>query len=472
MEGSKLSEILSSISQKEWRNLKVYVTSPFFNKNKHIVELLDIIYKCRFYQKREFPTKEYLWKKLFGDKNYNEQRIFILMSKLDRLCTDYITFQYIQGNQLTNQIFTLQASLHRKLPKHFKRVFETIETELENQSHRNADYYYNDYLLRVEENYHNSQKGNLLGLIQSLDNYYLVAKLQYLCSFLNRKDLLQVEEQAEIQAFIDYLNQFDLSELVVLKMYKLTLMTLVNPDKEENYHTLKYLLNHHKDLLAKNEIRDIYLYLQNYLVKKLNTGKNQYLRDLFLLYQDMLENVLLKEGGGLNLQHFKNIVTTALRLQEFEWTQNFIEVNYKKLPEQDRENAYCYNMGNLDYYQQKFHEAMINLVKVNSRNLSYNLGAKSILLKSYYELKEEEALFSLIHSFTTYIRRNKILSDTNKRNYLNMIKFIKRLSKLQKGEVKKAEKLLQKLQGTSNVLEKQWLIGKIEEKIKTASKTA
>lgn len=468
MEGSKLSEILSSIPQKEWRSLKEYISSPFFNKNKHIIELLEVIYKCLFYQKKKYPTKSYLWKKLFPHKKFNEQRLFILMSKLDKLCTDYITYQYIQANPTTHQIFSLQASVHRKLSKHFKRIFDTTKAELKAQDLRSADYYYNDYLLRVEEDYHTqpkTNKRNLVGLIQSFDYYYLVTKLRYLCSFLNRRDLLQVEKQAEIQAFIQYLKKFDLSKLIVLKMYQLTLMTLVESEKEENYHTLKYLLNKHKKVLPKDETKDLYFYLQNYLVKKLNTGKSRYLRDLFSLYQDMLENVLLKEGGGLNLQHFKNIVTTALRLQEFEWARNFIEENYEKLPKQDRENAYCYNMGLLDYYQQKFHEAMTNLVKVNSRNLSYNLGAKSILLKSYYELDEEEALFSLTHSFATYIRRNKVMSDTNKRNYLNMIKFLKKLSKLQKGNTKKASKLLQTLEETSNVLEKQWLIGKIEAKI-------
>ncbi|MEZ4888532.1 MAG: hypothetical protein R3E32_27660 [Chitinophagales bacterium] len=456
---------MSSISQKEWRNLKEYVASPFFNKNKHIIELLDIIYKCLFYQKQQFPNKEYLWKKLFPSKKYNDQRLFILMSKLDKLCTDYITYQYIQEVNVTRQIFTLRASLHRKTLKHFKRTFDATQTELKDQSLRNADYYYHDYLLKVEEDFYNqpnSQQRNLLGVIQSLDYYYLVAKLRYLCSFLNRKDLLQVEEQAEIQAFIDYLNQFDLRKLAVLRMYKLTLMTLVHPEKEENYHTLKSLLNYHKDLLAKDETKDIYQYLQNYLVKKLNTGKEEYLRDLFLLYQDMLENVLLKEGGGLNLQHFKNIVTTALRLQEFEWTRKFIEENHKKLPEQDQADAYCYNMGNLNFYQQKFQDAMTNLLKVNSRNLSYNLGAKSILLKSYYELHEEDALFSLIHSFSTYIRRNKVLSDSNKRNYKNMLKFIKKLSSLKRGETKKAEQLLKTLNEKSHVMEKQWLMRKIQ----------
>lgn len=471
MEGSKLSEILSSIPQKEWRSLKEYVSSPFFNKNKHILELLEVIYKSLFYQKKKYPTKDYLWKKLFPNKKYNEQRLFILMSKLDKLCTDYITYQYIQANHTTNQVFALQASVYRKIPKHFKRIFDTTKAKLEKQNLRSADYYYNDYLLRVEDDYHthpNTQKRNLVGLIQSLDSYYLATKLRYLCSYLNRRDLLQVKEQAEIQDFIQYLKKFDLSKLVVLNVYRLTLMTLVEPEKEKNYQELKGLLNLHKKRIPKDETKDLYFYLQNYLVKKLNTGKSRYLRDLFSLYQDMLDNVLLKEGGGLNL-HFKNIVTTALRLQEFEWAKDFIEENYQKLPEPDRENAYYYNVGNLAYYQQKFNEAMTNLVRVNSRNLSYNLGAKSILLKSYYELDEEEALFSLTHSFATYIRRNKVMSDANKRNYLNMIKFLKRLSKLEKGDTKKARKLLETLEETSNVLEKQWLIRKIKIKLGVGS---
>jgi len=466
MKGSKLSEILSSISQKEWRKLKEYVSSPFFNKNQHIIDLLNIIYKALFYQKKQFPTKTFIWKKLFPNKKHNEQRLFILMSKLDKLCTDYINYQDFKENDITHQIFTLRASLHRKIPKHFKRTFEITEANLNKQSLRNADYYYHDYLLRVEEDFYNhtnAQKRNIIDVVQSLDNYYLVTKLRYLCSFMNRQDLLQVEEKAEIKNFTNYLNKFNLNKLVILRIYQLTLNTLLEPEKKENYDVLKDLLNKHKGLLAKNETKDLYLYLQNYLVKKLNTGQEEYLKDLFSLYKDMLDNVLLKEGGGLNLQYFKNIVTTALRQEAFEWTEDFIKNNYKKLPKQDQEDAYCYNMGNFYFYQNKFREAMQNLLHVNSRNMAYYLGAKSILLKSYYELDEEEALLSLTHSFATYIRRNKVLSDKNKRNYLNMIKFTKKMSKLRKGEVRKAKSLLETLNETSNVMEKQWLVRKIKE---------
>ena len=471
MKGSKLSEILSSIPQKEWRELKEYVSSPFFNKNRHLVDLLDVIYKALFYQKKEFPTKKYVWGKLFSDEPFKEQRLFILMSKLDKLCSDYINYQYFKQNDLTYQMFMLRASLSRRIPKHFKQTFKNTEDNLEKQLKKNPKYHYHDYflrqdyLLRVEEDFdhhQNARKRNVIGVIQSLDNYYLVTKLRYLCIFLNRKDLLQVEEQTEINAFLDYLDQFDLSKLVILRMYQLTLLTLMNPEIEGNYHTLKALLNEHQNNLSKQEKEEFYLYLQNYLIKKLNAGKVMY-RDLFLLYQDMLENVLLIKGGSLNLQYFKNIVTTALRLEEFEWVQKFIVENYKKLPKADQDDAFCYNMGNMYFYQQKFHEAMINLLQVKSRNLSYYLGAKSILLKSYYELGEQEALFSLTHSFGIYIRRNKIMSDSSKRNYLNMVKFFKRLSKLPKGNLKKAERLLEKLNETSHVMEKQWLLRKIRE---------
>ncbi|MGB1241857.1 MAG: hypothetical protein ACPG49_05010 [Chitinophagales bacterium] len=466
MKGSKLSEILSTIPQKEWRNLKEYVSSPFFNKNQHLIDLLEIIHKALFYQKKQFPTKTFIWKKLFPHKKHNEQRLFILMSKLDKLCTDYINYQVFKENDITHQIFTLRASLHRKMPKHFKRTFEITETKLNKQSLRNADYYYHDYLLRVEDDFYNhtnAKKRNIIDVVQSLDNYYLVTKLRYLCSVMNRQDLLQVEEKAEIENFTIYLKKFDLKKLFVLRIYQLTLDTLLKPEETENYDILKNLLNKHKNLLAKNETKDLYLYLQNYLVKKLNAGQEEYIKDLFSLYKDMLDNVLLKEGGGLNLQYFKNIVTTALRQQAFEWTETFIKTHYTKLPKQDQEDAYCYNIGNLYFYQQKFWEAMQTLLQVNSRNMAYYLGAKSILLKSYYELEEEEALLSLTHSFATYIRRNKVLSDKNKRNYLNMIKFIKKMGKLRKGEIRKAKRLLQTLNETSNVMEKQWLVRKIKE---------
>ncbi len=477
MKGSKLAEILYSLTPKEWKLFKEYVSSPFFNKNQQVVKLLEVIYKYhsyKSYEKDAFPKKENIWKKLFPRKEYNDQRLFILMSKLDKLSTDFINYQYVQETHITNQVFTLRACLSRSLPKHFKRIYETANKSLINQPLRNTDYYHHKYLLQVEKdfsNHRNAKERDLIGVIHDLDIYYWMTKLRYLCSLLNRKDLLQVTDAEgmkktlkDIRTFADYISKLDFSDTPVLHIYRLNLMTLLEPENETHFRILKDLLNTYRKKLAKNETQDIYLYLQNYLVKKLNTGKGVYLEELFDLYKDMLNNVLLEKDGGLDLQYFKNIVTTGLRLNKFDWVQNFIEVNHKVLPERDRTNAYYYSMGYLHFYKQDFDQAMKELVQVNSQNLSYNLATKSILLKSYYELDEEEALFSLTHSFTTYIRRNKIMSDTSKQNYRNMIKFIKKLSTLQKKETRKGELLLKLIQETSNVMERQWLIRKTKEK--------
>ena len=68
------------------------------------------------------------------------------------------------------------------------------------------------------------------------------------------------------------------------------------------------------------------------------------------------------------------------------------------------------------------------LQEVEYKNHVYALGGKLTLLKTYYELKEYIALDSLTDSFRIYIRRNKIISREVKQQYLNVLRFVKKLS--------------------------------------------
>ena len=71
----------------------------------------------------------------------------------------------------------------------------------------------------------------------------------------------------------------------------------------------------------------MYNYFQNYCIQQINRGERQFLKETFNLFKDQLEKeLLLDEYGFLDQWHYKNIVTTAIRLKEMEWTQNFIEI--------------------------------------------------------------------------------------------------------------------------------------------------
>ena len=79
-----------------------------------------------------------------------------------------------------------------------------------------------------------------------------------------------------------------------------------------------------------------------------------------------------------------------------------------------------------------------------------------MLLRMYYELEEYDALHSLLESFVTYIRRKKIAY--HRENYLNLIKFTKRLLMLAQYDHKATMMLRQAIEKEPHLAEKQWLL--------------
>ena len=106
------------------------------------------------------------------------------------------------------------------------------------------------------------------------------------------------------------------------------------------------------------------------------------------------------------------------------------------------------------------------LNNVEYMDVYYILDSKILLLKTYYELEEVDAFYSLIDSFYVYLRRNELISDYQKTICLNFVKFVKKLMRIKLGDKAAAEKLLQELNENQQVASISWLIKKTQEFIK------
>ena len=86
-----------------------------------------------------------------------------------------------------------------------------------------------------------------------------------------------------------------------------------------------------------------------------------------------------------------------------------------------------------------------------------------MLLATYYETDEIEPLFSLFESFRTFLNRHKKFPANRRQNYLNLIKFTKKLTKLADRDKKGIQKLKEEVEATKNIASRNWLLEKIDE---------
>ncbi|MEM1323958.1 MAG: hypothetical protein AAGG75_27100, partial [Bacteroidota bacterium] len=96
-------------------------------------------------------------------------------------------------------------------------------------------------------------------------------------------------------------------------------------------------------------------------------------------------------------------------------------------------------------------------------DVSYNLGSKLMLTATYYETDEIEPLYSLLESFRAYLNRHKEIPNQRRKNYLNLIKFTKKLTKVIPGDKKAIDKLKQEIDSSGGIMNEEWLKEKIAE---------
>ena len=264
-----------------------------------------------------------------------------------------------------------------------------------------------------------------------------------------------------IDEIIEHVEKHDYSDVPPILIYYQILLTYREPEDKKHYDKLKELIEQFIQLFPESEAKEIIDATLNYSIKRMNAGEEEYIREAFNLYVKSLESGLLLVKGNITPWSFKNIVTIGLRLKEFDWIENFIHKYSALLDERYRDNAITFNLAQLYFYKKDYSKVISQLSHVEYEDMTYNLNSKTLLMASYYELDELEALGSLLDTFRVYLSRNKELPPTRRKHYLNTISIVRKLSRIAPGDKKEIEKLQKEIDNTQGVVSKNWILEKL-----------
>ena len=260
------------------------------------------------------------------------------------------------------------------------------------------------------------------------------------------------------------MEEIDYEQYPPIALYYQIYLTLTDTENEEHYFKLRALLDKYGLQFQADEAKDVlYMAAQNYCIRKINKGNHKFTEEIFSLYEDLIQKGILIADGELSPWYFKNIVVVALRLGKYEWTEAFINNYSEHLPEAFRVNAVTYNLAQVYFYQKKHDKVIQLLQEVEYDDVAYNLGSKAMLLATYYETEEIEPLYSLFESFRAYLNRHKDIPVNRRRNYGNLIKFTKKLTRTMPGDESAIKKLKEEIKSTKNIASVNWLKEKIAE---------
>ena len=474
MQQSRLIKYIKELSPKQRERFQLFVESPYFNQHEATTALLKIVL-CSFKDAKISLVKEKVHKKLFPGEKYDEQQLHNVMSYLKKLYHRFLAIQRIESRPLEEQLLTLEAANDNNQFDLLKNRSKQLEKTLQKEKFKNSQYHFINYRLNNLIGFYEggfidrSKTERFQSMLYHLDSYFIAEKLRQSAVLTANTMLMNTKYDFrfldELLAYIEKNWDF-YKENLTIALYYSCINTLRDANNPVHYQRLKSILDDHVEQLSAWERNDLYEFSQNYCVTQIHLGNSEFKNQLFEIYKHGLDTGHSLTQGILSEWHYKNITTLGCNLKEFDWTENFIHQFKDFLLEDVRENAYNYNLANLNYNRKRYNDALSALLLVNFSDVNYHLGTTFLLLRTYYALKDTEALLSLIETSRIYVMRNKKMTTFQKRGYSNFLRFARKLvllkhhagtySKKVLGE--KLENLAEKIQNTENVLHRYWLL--------------
>jgi hypothetical protein len=450
------------LSPSEYELFYDWLSTPWFNTDAN----LRILAQYSYSQGKEL-SNEVLFQKLYPGKPYHDQLLRNKQNLLTRKLERFIAWKQLESDpSLQSQLLgkrlldrsdlkSFRKNLHQKLQKPWHQVSSLQNLDFDQKM---AEL---DYRLEQKSQRQEAEKG-LEKLIQEMDANWITNRLKFSCEMLNRGLTLGKQSDMSIEQVLQFLPLNNNPKLLLARLYRYIYLTLTKPNETSNYFLVKETLQDQLNKIDPKESTELFTFLQNYCIRRINTGQPEFLQELFSNYKLLLQSKLILNDGVLGEFDFKNIITVSIRLGELVWAHHFIQEYAALLPSQHQNNAVQYNQARLFYAEQNLKQALKSLTAVEYTDVYYHLDSRILLTKIYFDQEDIESLFSSIQSFRQYLNRTKQISAAQQKLYSNFLSVIKRLGMLMDGSNVDLIKLESFLKDNPQTADITWLRERVE----------
>ncbi len=470
MESTKIVKSLRKLDPEIKKRFRLYLISPYFNRSKTLLKAFDTISKFIDKQPKKKLSKAFFWAKVFGKEDLKEVNLRKLNSDLLRIFKDFLAqeqFQKEEGRQINNlmravhewEIDPLKSIAIRQSEKFFKET-----------PYRNADYYLQKYI--KEKEYYQlvgfdksrDAKSNVEAILKDLDLFYLSEKLYFYTNSIARKKFLTHEFQFFfIQEILAHVKEVDYELTPAVSIFYYYIVALSDLNDTTAFEKLKRIIEDNINLFTRYEANEIYTNVLNYIVAQLNSGKVQYNMDYFTIFKQMEEKgFLLEEDGRITPAKFRNATKAALRIEEFDWAESFVQKYGNLLDPELQDSTISYTRALIHFRKKEFSKVVPLLAMVEYFDITTGLTAKILLAHAYYELEEFNVLESHIDAFKVFLSRRKDISETRRKNYLKHIQYLSRLLKIAPGDTKAIDAFISNVENDGKIINTDLLLKKAE----------
>lgn len=464
-----LIRTLKYLPTKDLRALRAFVRCDLFNRREDVARLCDYLVANIGKPSPQTFEAAQLFEAACPGQPFDGKHLRHIMSYLLEAMRQYLAFAEWQQDEGEHHRYLVKALRSRGLDHLFDKEWQRAENTAESSPVRDASYHFRRYQLQQEQLERKARRErtarfNLQPLPEELTTFYVSEMLRHACVALTHQAVAGQAYRIDLlHAILDIAGQDAMLRTPAVAVYYHAYQMLQSPEATEPFERLKALLAEHEERFEQEEMRGLYLIAINGCIRRMNAGQRAYIREAFDLYRAALERDFLKENGVLSGFTYKNILRVSLALGENEWARQFLEQHRADLDVRERDNLYSYNLAYFYFQQHDYARAMPLLQQVDLEDPLNNLDARRMLLRSYWELGEWEALASLLQSFSAYLRRQKNLGYHRKTNE-QLIAFTKKMIEADQADSKAIAALRAEVDATPDIAERAWLLEQLNKK--------
>lgn len=460
--------LFQPLSPKDVARFGKFLQSPYFNRRADVQALYRLLAEHSVSGTLAVLEKEQVFAVVYPGKSWDRLQFNYLASFFVELLEQFMACEELLSDRFQNRLFRCRAFRKRGLERHFEKNAAELLRDHHDTPHRNAGFWLFEYQLQNEIFAHQllqsgGKQTNLPAVTESLTNFYLLEHLKWAGATRSLQSYYReaLPPLPLAEAALEAVATVPEQDNPALALMHAGLTALREPENEENFQQLKTLLRTHRNLFPPAEYRDLYMTAINFAIRRHNRGERAFTLEAFELYREALELGILHENGLLPRHTYINIQNLAQLTGAHDWALHFLETAREALPSAERDNIYRYALAGFHFRRSGYRAVLELLREVDFSDIFIQLDARKMLLRSYFELGEWLSLASLLDSFKAFLRRQKNLGY-HRENYLNLVKFTKKLAKtIHAGRSKRAA-LAKAIRQTESVAEREWLLGKLE----------
>lgn len=465
MRNTLLDDLLLTFSEEEWDNWLLFLKARYFNRREELGKLAMYLHRCHV-TKPQTPRREEAFAAMYPAQEYDDQLLRLAMSRLKKLAEEFLLLDHLRGEPLESAFAILRQMRERRLTKHQKAGLRKVERGLDKYPYRHSAYFKWQHRLAEEQYLREAGRRrlgdfNLQWVSDTLDLAYASEKLRQACFLLSHQTVFRAEYHfGLLPAVLQQVEEQGWLQHPGVAMYYYAWQALTHPDEDSFFTNFYTVLKKEEALFPEEEKRDLFLLAINFCIRQYNQGRRNFMPQQFELYRWGLEKGFLLNQGILSHFSYQNITILALVLGEEEWVEEFLEKYRKALSLEKRDTVHAFCRACLEVQRRNFGRALELLQRAEYGDLLLNLAAKTVQIKVYYEMEAIQLLESHLSAMEGFIRRKKGLTY-HRKNYLNTIRFTRRLLELKPYDKAARLRLQRQLEDTVGVAEKDWLLGKL-----------